>query len=192
MELYQRLLALPEEIHILILEWYRRLYLNKEITEKKAKLLKHLQINLNKEMKNNPIDFIDLGDFTYFNHLMQISNYEHKNSFSYLAKCIIGVLEYYYSLPYYKRYEIRKTLLLDLDNLLDNQLDNQYYRITNYMNDSHLSLFLENKELKKLIDPDDLHSGSSGFYCYTRAMIFMFGSNESKIDLWTKMVNSHF
>ena len=188
MELYQRLLALPEEIHILILEWYRRLYLNKAITEKKAKLLKHLQINLNKEIKVNPNVFADLGDFTYFNHLLQISNYEHKNSFSYLAKCIINVLEYYYSLPYYKRYEIRKHLLLDLDN----KLDNKYYRITNYMNDSHLSLFLENKELKNLIDPDDLHSGSSGFYCYSRVMIFMFGSYESKVDIWTKLINAYF
>jgi hypothetical protein len=60
------------------------------------------------------------------------------------------------------------------------------------MNDSHLSLFLENKELKNLIDPDDLHSGSSGFYCYSRVMIFMFGSYESKIDIWTKLINAYF
>ena len=43
------------------------------------------QMPLNKEIKVNPNVFADLGDFTYFNHLLQISNYEHKNSFSYLV-----------------------------------------------------------------------------------------------------------
>ena len=184
MELYQRILALPEEIHILILEWYKRLYLNKEITEKKAKLLKHLQINLKKEIKNDPINFIDLGDFTYFNHLMQNSDYENKHSFSYLAKSMVGVLEFYYSLSYHKRNEIKKNLLLDLNS--------KYYKMTNYMSDYHLPLFLENKDFENLIDPEDLHSGSTGFFCYTRVMVFMFGNYESKVDLWTKMANAHF
>ena len=182
MELYQRLLALPEEIHLLILEWYKRLYLFPEITDKKAKLLKHLQINLNKEIKHNHIDFIDIGDFTCFNQLIQNSPYPHKNSFAYLAKCIIGILEYYYSLPYYERLKVKKTILLD----------NEYYEICDYMNDKHLALFLKNKNFEYLSDPDDCHSGATGFWCYTKAMSYMFGSYQSKVGLWTKMINGHF
>ena len=182
MELYQRLLALPEEIHILILEWYKRLYLFKQITHKKEKLLKHLQINLNKEIKYNPIDFIDIGDFTSFSQLIQNSDYQHKNSFAYLAKCIIGILEYYYSLPYCERLKIKKSILLD----------NEYYELRDYMNDKHLGLFLKNKNFEYLSDPDDFHSGATGYWCYTKSMSYMFGSYESKINLWTKMVNGHF
>lgn len=182
MELYQRLLALPEEIHILILEWYKRLYLFSEINEKKAKLLKHLQLNLDKEMTINPINFIDIGDFTSFSQLVQNSSYEYKDSFIYLAKCIIGVLEYYYSLPYYERRKIQKSLMLE----------NTYYKPTNYMNDTYLSLFLKNKNFKYLSDPDDLHSGSTGFWCYTKSMAYMFSSYETKVDLWTNMINGYF
>jgi len=182
MELYQRLLALPEEIHLLILEWYKRLYLFPEITDKKVKLLKHLQINLNKEIINNPIDFIDIGDFNVFKYLLQNSNYQYNDSFSYLAKCIVGVLEYYYSLTYYERREIQNSLMLE----------NTYYKPINFMNDTCLSLFLNNKNFEYLSDPEDYHSGATGFWCYTKAMTYMFGSYETKIDSWAKMINSHF
>jgi hypothetical protein len=184
MELYQRLLALPEEIHILILEWYRRLYLNKEITEKKEKILKHLQINLDEDISKtiNPINFIDIGDFTSFNQLLQNSSYKYKDSFAYLAKCIIGVLEYYYSLSYYERRKIQKSLMLE----------NTYYKTNNYMNDTYLDLFLKNKNFKYLSDPDDLHSGSTVFWCYTKSMSYMFGTYENKVDLWSNMINGYF
>ena len=182
MELYQRMLALPDEIHILILEWYRLLYLNKEIKEKKAKILKHLQITLNKEIKNNPIDFIDIGDFTSFKHLLQNTEYQHNDNFAYLTKCIVGVLEYYYSLPYYERLKVKKTMLLD----------NEKYVLVNYMNDTHLPLFLTNKNFEYLVDPDNFHSGATGFWSYTKSMTYMFGSYESKLDLWTKLINGHF
>ena len=182
MELYQRMLALPDEIHILILEWYRLLYLNKEIKEKKAKILKHLQITLNKEIKNNSIDFIDIGDFTSFKHLLQNTEYQHNDNFAYLTKCIVGVLEYYYSLTYYEMLKLKKAMLLD----------NEKYVLVNYMNDTHLPLFLTNKNFEYLVDPDNFHSGATGFWSYTKSMTYMFGSYESKLDLWTKLINGHF
>ena len=184
MELYQRLLALPEEIHILILEWYKRLYLFPDINDKKAKLLKHLQLNLEKDIIKtiNPINFIDIGDFTSFNQLLQNSSYEYKDSFAYLAKCIIGVLEYYYSLPYYEKRKIQESLMLE----------NTYYKSSTFMNDTYLSLFLKNKNFKYLSDPDDFHSGSTGFWCYTKSMSYMFGTYEDKVELWTNMINGYF
>ena len=182
MELSQRLLALPEEIHMLILEWYKIMYLFPDINEKKEILLKHLQLNLNKEITISPIYFIDIGDFTSFNNLLQTTNYEYKSSFAYLAKCVIGVLEYYYSMTYFEKRELQKSLMLE----------NKYYKTTNYMNDTSLPLFLKNKNLEYLSDPDGYHSGSTGFWCYTKAMTYMFGSYETKVDAWTKMVNGHF
>jgi hypothetical protein len=66
MELYHRLLALPEEIHSLILEWYKRLYLFKQITHKKEKLLKQcvmltyqMLLACSSIMSNRDIDYVN-------------------------------------------------------------------------------------------------------------------------------------
>ena len=182
LSLSQRLSLLPPELHTMILEWYRRLYLNTEIKEKKAKLLIHLKTELTPNINLN--DFIEIGDFAHFNYLIQNKpDYEYITSFAYLAKCIIGCLEYYYSLKYDERRELQKSLLLE----------NKYYEIKKSMyEDNHLTEFLKNKKLSYLIDPDDLHSGSTGNYCYNKVMVFAFGNYETKVDSWLKLVKGYF
>ena len=170
--LSQRLQKLPPELHQMILDKYRNMYLNKEITKKYDENLKALS---NKALQNR---LLDIGDFAQFNSLLQKYNYEYKNNFAYLSQCIIGVLEYYYSLNYYERLLIKNNFM-NIDNNV----------LSSYEN---LFIFLEDKELSKFIDQEDIHSRSSGMWIFRIVMKFMFGSYLEKITLWNNLVENYF
>ena len=170
--LSQRIQKLPTKLNQIILDKYRNMYLHKEITKKYDENVKALS---NKALQNG---LLDIGDFTQFNSLLQNSNYEYKNNFAYLAQCIIGVLEYYYSLNYCERLLIKNNFM-NIDNNV----------LSTYEN---LSIFLDNKELSKYVDPEDIHSGNSGMWVFRIVMKFMFGSYLEKVTLWNNLVENHF
>lgn len=172
LSLSQRLQNLPPELHQMIIDKYRNMYLHKEITKKYNENAKALT---NKALIH---ELLDIGDFAQFNSQIQNSNYEYKNNFAYLAQCIIGVLEYYYSLNYCERLLIKNNFM-NIDNNV----------LSTYEN---LSIFLDNKELSKYVDPEDIHSGNSGMWVFRIVMKFMFGSHIDKMTLWNNLVNSHF
>ena len=177
--LTQRLLSLPPELHHIILDKYRQMYLFTEIRKKNNDIL---NLPSDKLVKN---ELLDIGDFQQFNYEIQKSSYEYKSSFSYLAKCIIGVLEYYYSLNYIERINLKK-------NINDNDNDNDNYNYDNYDYYNNLAYFLKNKNLSYLIDPDDIHSGSTGMWVYRILIKFMFGTYEQKKESWINLINKHF
>ena len=170
--LSQRLQKLPTELHQMILDKYRNMYLNKEI---KKKYNESLNLLNNKALSH---ELLDIGNFTQFNYQLQKSNYEYKNNFAYLSQCIIGVLEYYYSLNYCDRLLIKNNFM-NIDNNV----------LSSYEN---LSIFLKDKELSKLIDPEDIHSGSSGMWIFRIVIKFMFGTYLEKVTLWNNLVENHF
>ena len=148
------------------------MYLPDEITQKYNESLNLLN---DKALSHG---LLDIGDFTQFNYQLQNSNYEYKNNFAYLAQCIIGVLEYYYSLNYCDRLLIKNNFM-NIDNNV----------LSSYEN---LFIFLEDKELSKFIDQEDIHSRSSGMWIFRIVMKFMFGTYLEKITLWNNLVESHF
>ena len=170
--LSQMLQKLPPELHQMIIDKYRTMYLNEKIKQKYNESLNLLND------KALSYGLLDIGNFTQFNYQLQNSNYEYKNNFSYLAQCIIGVLEYYYSLNYCDRLLIKNNFM-NIDNNV----------LSSYEN---LSIFLKDKELSKLIDPEDIHSGSSGMWVFRIVIKFMFGSYLEKVTLWNNLVDSHF
>jgi hypothetical protein len=168
--LTQRLLYLPPELHQIILDKYRQMYLFPEIKKKHNEIL-----NLPSD-KIEQNELLDIGDFQQFNYEIQKSSYGYKNSFAYNAKCITGVLEYYYSLNYFER----------------NKLKAYMYENDNYDNYDNITCFLQNKNLADLLDPEDLHSGNSGMWVYRIVIKFMFASYEQKKELWFNLIKNHF
>ena len=189
--LSQRLQHLPEELHREIIYNYKIMYLYKEITEKNSKKLEKLRDSLCDlqipETEYNT--FLDVGDFTHFTSLLSTTDFGKKpednvftidklKAFRFLIKCIINVLEYYYSLSYYERIKLDKEIMVYNDNDDDN--------------DKREIAFLNNKILSELLNPEDCHSYSTGTWCYRIVIKFMYGTNDEKMELWIKLINSHF
>lgn len=187
--LSQRLQNLPEELHREIIYIYKIMYLYKEITEKKSKKLEKLRDSLCDlqipETEYNT--FVDVGDFTHFTRLLSTTDFGKKpednvfttdklKAFRFLIKCIIDVLEYYYSLSYYERIKLDKEIMAD-----DNDDD-----------DKRKTAFLNHKILSVLLNPEDCHSYYTGTWCYQIVIKFMYGTNDEKMELWIKLINSHF
>lgn len=186
--LSQRLQHLPEELHREIIYNYKIMYLYKEITEKNSKKLEKLRDSLCDlqipETEYNT--FVDVGDFTHFTRLLSTTDFGKKpednvftidklKAFRFLIKCIINVLEYYYSLSYYERIKLDKEIIADDDD-----------------DDKRETAFLNHKILSELLNPEDCHSYSTGTWCYRIVIKFMYGTNDEKMELWIKLINSHF
>jgi hypothetical protein len=212
MNLSQKLQHLPEELHRIILDKYKRMFLFKEITENNSKKLDKLQSSLCDlqipETEYNT--FVDVGDFTHFTRLLSTTDFgkrpednvftfDKMKAFRFLIRCITGVLEYYYSLTYYERIKLDKTILVgndgndDSDGNDDN--DDNHDNDDNDDNDNYdnrETAFLNHKILSELLNPEDCHSYSTGTWCYRIVIKFMYGTNDEKLDLWIKLINSHF
>ena len=61
-----------------------------------------------------------------------------------------------------------------------------------YDNYDNITCFFQNKNLSVLIDPEDLHSGSSGMWVYKIVIKFMFATYEQKKELWFNLIKNHF
>ena len=173
-EFLQLLNSLPEELYNKILDIYRKMYIYPEIQKKR--------INTNNE-KIITHNLRDMYDFYQFNSELQKTNYKYKENFQYNAKCIIGVLEYYYSLNYNER-NLLKAFIIGNDGNDDNDGNDGNY--------NKLTRFLQNKDLSYLFDPEDIHSGSSGMWIYKIVFQFMFGTHNEKLNLWCKLIDSYF
>ena len=181
-EFNQLLFSLPEELYNKIYDTYRQMYVFPEIRKKHNKIQKYIGIQNDKIIKYK---LFDIGDFHQFNYELQNTDYKYKEYFIYNKKCIVGVLEYYYSLNYNKRQLLAKTI--NVSNVNDAEHAEQVYN-----NTTKMVRFLKNKELSYLIDPEDIHSGSSGMWVFSIVMKFMFGTYKEKFDLWRKLIESHF
>jgi len=203
--LSQRLQYLPEELHREIIYNYKIMYLYKEITEKNSKKLEKLRDSLCDlqipETEYNT--FVDVGDFTHFTRLLSTTDFGKKpednvftidklKAFRFLIKCIINVLEYYYSLSYYERIKLDKEIMVYNDNDDNDDNDNDNDDDDDDDDDKRETAFLNHKILSELLNPEDCHSYSTGTWCYRIVIKFMYGTNDEKMELWIKLINSHF
>ena len=192
----KQLLDFPEELHRIIIKKYTNMFLFKEITQKNLQTLEKLRVSLcDLQIPETDYDtFVDVGDFTHFTRILSTTDFGKKpednvftfdklKAFRYLIECITGVLEYYYSLSYYERIKIDKEIMAD--NNGDNDGDDDD-------GDKRETAFLNHKILSELLNPGDCHSYSTGTWCYRIVIKFMYGTNDEKLDLWIRLINSHF
>ena len=207
------LLALPYELHYMILDKYKQMYLFPEIRESRNKtfntiknkfitILNHsleddTYDNINKLLTNID-DLCDVNEYYIFSRLLEKANHYKGLYFTYPAKCIIGFQEYFYSLTYYERQKIRDEVL-ENSKYYSNERNGNESKGNERNPDTNESFNIRerfsnllSRKYTHIIDPDELHSGASFGWCMVNLIPIIFGSNEKKIIHWCKMINSHF
>ena len=196
LSLSQRLQNLPFELHYMIIEKYKDMFIFPEITKRNKQTLEILRKEIN-GIDVEPEDLIDVSHICLFTRVFNQKNSERGQNFIYLNKCISGVIEYYFSLKYEERIIFKTSVLDDNTNIYndynrnndnDCYIDNIKYKIR----DNFTSFIFRNKHLTNLIDPDDCHSGSTGLWCVYNIIPIIFGSYEKRLEHWIKLIHGHF
>jgi len=157
--LSQRLQHLPFELHYMIIEKYKNMYIFPEITKRNRQTLEILNVEIN-ELDVDPEDLVDVSNICLFNRIFNQKDSERGKYFIYLNKCITGFIEYYFSLKYDERRIFKKSILEEDDIYILYSLLNHDKCIK--IRDKFSSYIFENKHLMYLTDPDDSHSGATG------------------------------
>ena len=206
MNLSQRLQNLPFELHYMIIEKYKNMYIFPEIVKRNKTTLERLKYKLN-EFDIEPEDLIDVSNISIFNRILNQKNDVKGKYFIYSEKCITGFIEYYYSLTFYERKTFNNSVLQgkiyniikkyddddDNDDNDNDKYDDKYIidnrRLIHY---NFIDFILLNKNLSNLIDPDDFHSGASAGWCMSNIIPIIFGNYEKRLEHWIKLIQGHF
>ena len=187
--LSQRLQNLPFELHYMIIEKYKNMYIFPEITKRNRQTLEILNVEIN-ELNVDPEDLVDVSNICLFNRIFNQRDSERGKYFIYLNKCITGFTEYYFSLKYDERRIFKKFILEEDDIYILYSLLNHDKCIK--IRDKFSSYIFENKHLMYLTDPDGLHSGATGGWCITNIMPIIFGTYAQRLEHWLKLIHGHF
>lgn len=187
LSLSQKLQHLPFELHYMIIEKYKNMYIFPEIVKRNKNTLEKL--------KNDLIDFdvdledlIDVSNISIFSKVLNENNIEKGRYFIYNEKCITGFIEYYFSLLHSER-KILNDFVLQNNNY--NLITNADYNKRRLVHDNLTEYIFKNK-LSNLIDPDDLHSGASAGWCISNIIPIIFGNYERRLDHWIRLIRGHF
>lgn len=187
MNLSQRLQNLPFELHYMIIEKYKNMYIFPEIVKRNKNILEKL--------KNDLIDFdvdledlIDVSNILIFSKVLNKQNIEKGRYFIYSEKCITGFIEYYFSLTLSER-KILNDFVLENNNY--NLITNADYNKRRSIHDK-LTEYIFKHKLSNLIDPEDLHSGGSVGWCISNIIPIIFGNYEQRLDHWIRLIRGHF
>jgi len=194
--LSQRLQLLPFELHYMIIDKYKQMFLFPEI---RASRLRNIEMIKAKFLEFNitdlePSEFADVNEYYIFSHLLQNRDNGNSWSFEYPAICIIGFQEYFHSLKYSDKQNIIDTVLCgnicsNPDYITQENYDERY-ELGHNIRDRFSNLLTE--KFSHIIDPHELHSGASYGWCMVNLIPIIFGNNEYKITHWCKMIRSHF
>ena len=146
------------------------------ITQKKrdtTEILRKLHID------PDDADYLIDIDFRHLNILLHLPRYTTTEKtakiaqyFVYLSKCVIGFIEYYYSLSFDKKQKVRAFVL-------DNELIYKPLQIANIR--ERFYDYIRSENLYDIIDPYDCHSGMTASWCITNMLPFLFGTYEQKL-----------
>jgi len=187
MNLSQRLQNLPFELHYMIIEKYKNMYIFPEIIKKNKNSLQILKNDLN-NLDFDLEDLIDVSNISNFSRILNKQNVENGKYFIYSEKCITGFIEYYFSLRFSER-KLFKDSVLQNNNY--NLITKDDYNKRRFIHDNFIEYIFQNK-LANLIDPDDLHSGGSFGWCISNIIPIIFGNYEQRLDHWIRLIRGHF
>jgi hypothetical protein len=197
--LSQRLTNLPFELHYMIIDKYKQMYVFPELTKRNKNTLKILNEKIN-ELDVDPEDLVDVSNICLFNRIFNQRDSETGEYFIYLNKCITGFIEHFFSLKYDEREKWRKTVLqghIYKPFNPDNKPNiNPYTNSDDYISLKNRDVFIDfifrDNILFNLIDPDDKHHGATCIWCIKNIMIIIFGTYEQRLKHWIELIHSHF
>ena len=172
---------LPEDLKQMIYKEYFDIVIQPDIRVPRDTVIRFMNVVM-PEVPDGKLDYLELNDINDWSALLRYMKHNSPDIFQSndeLFRIINNFIEYYYSLDYYKREELKEAIL---------GKDKKYIYKNEPIIMNAMTYFAKTKPYNTMIDPTDSMSGFTAGYCICNILPAIFGDAGLKRQVWLKLI----